>query len=202
MNFIKLSFFALLLLTTTCFSQSDTETDITDITKVTILNPGLSYEKRIAKFQSLYAQIFLNTSAFIGYSSSFGFNSGIYFDPAFTIQYRYYYNSAKRETKGKRTEMNSLNYVAAIINIVYSKNRLSSEHYVENNQRAINKFGLAWGFQRNYKKRFSLDFNLGPGILFAKATLPGDTGPVIKNVVQFTGVGQLNLGFWLNKRKI
>lgn len=202
MSFKKILFFALLFISINCLSQDKNEIDITDITKITFLNPGLSYEKRIGKFQSLYAQAFMNVSAYFFYSSSQGTSAGVHFDPALTLQYRYYYNAVKRQEKGKRTEKNSLNYISPIFSTVFSKARISSSHYAENNRRAINKLGLAWGFQRNYEKRFSLDLNLGLGYLFTKASLPGATGQTItKRVGKFTTQGQLNLGFWLNKVK-
>ena len=143
----------------------------------------------------------MNTSFAIGYSDAMGTTSSIYFDPALTLQYRYYYNSAKREAKGKRTEINSLNYVCAIVETTFSKESISSSYYPEKNHRAINIFGLAWGIQRNYQKRFSLDLNLGPGYLYTKVTTTNDAGQFIhKNIGQLTTVGQINLGFWLNKR--
>lgn len=194
-------FFLLPLIATNCFSQDKGKPGVTDVTKATFLNPGISYEKRIGKFQSLYGQAFMNTSFGVGFSSSLGNTSYIYFDPALTIQYRYYYNFAKREAKGKRTAMNSLNYVCAILETVFSKAAISSSYYPETNRRAINTFGLAWGFQRNYKKRFSLDLNLGGGYFYTKVTTMDNAGQFIsENTGQFTTVGQLNLGFWLNKR--
>ena len=33
-----------------------------DVTKATFFDPGISYEKRIGKFQSLYAKAFLSTN--------------------------------------------------------------------------------------------------------------------------------------------
>jgi len=202
MNFKNLFLFLLLPISTTCFSQGDGKSEITDVTKATFFNPGISYEKTIGKFQSFYAQAFMNTSFGLGYSSSLGNTSFIYFDPALTIRYRYYYNYAKREAKGKRTEMNSLNYVCSILQTVFSKENISNSYYPETKRRAINTFGLAWGFQRNYQNRFSVDLNLGGGYLYTKVTTTNDTGQFIsKNVGQFTTVGQVNLGFWLNKRK-
>ena len=187
---------------TYCFSQVKLQTDIVDITKVTFLNPGISYEKRIGKFQSIVGKTFMNTSVSIGYSSSLGNRSSINFDPALTFQYRYYYNFDKRQAKGKRTEMNSLNYLSPTFMTVFSKNRISVDHYVENNRRPINTTGIVWGIQRNYKSRLSLDFNLGLGYLFTTATLPNNTGQTVKeNVGKFSTLGQLSLGFWLNKRK-
>lgn len=197
----KNNFLLLVLISANCFSQDKGNDDITDVTKLTFFNPGISYEKRIGKLQSLYAQAFMNTSFGLGYSSALGNTSYIHFDPALALQYRYYYNFAKRQAKGKRTGMNSLNYVCAIAETIFSKASISSSYYPEKSIRAINSFGLAWGFQRNYHKRFSLDLSIGPGFLFTRVTTMNYTGQFItKRIGQFTTVGQINLGFWINKR--
>ncbi|MFI5132166.1 MAG: hypothetical protein ACHQFX_19330, partial [Chitinophagales bacterium] len=169
--YVRTMFLVLLLhFSLICFSQDNEKTVITDVTKATFLNPGISYEKAIGKFQSIYGQAFMNTSFGFSYSSSFGTKAYIYFDPALALQYRYYYNFAKREAKGRRTEMNSLNYVCAILQTVFSKGAISSSYYNETNRRPVYTFGLAWGLQRNFPKRFSLDFNLGGGGVYAKST--------------------------------
>jgi hypothetical protein len=59
--------------------------------------------------------------------------------------------------------------------------------------RSLNSFGIAWGISRNYKKRFSLDLSIGPGYYYTKRTTVSEGG--------ITLVGQISLGFWLNKRK-
>lgn len=197
----KIFLFLAITVSTNCFSQNKESADITDVIKATFFSPGISYEKRIGKLQSLYAQVFMATSFAIGYSSSFGNTSYIHFDPAITFQYRYYYNFKRREDNGKRTEMNSLNYLAGILETTFSKGSISSSYLIEKDRRAINVFGIAWGFQRNYPKRFSLDINFGPGYLYTRVTTMNDTGQLItKNTGQFKTVGQINLGFWLNKR--
>jgi hypothetical protein len=72
---------------------------------------------------------------------------------------------------------------------------------MEINRRACNTVGVVWGFQRNYRKRFSLDLNLGLGYLFSTATVLDNTGQTVReNLGEFTTLGQLTLGFWLNKR--
>lgn len=191
-----------LAISTSCFSQEKIHTDIVDITKATFLNPGISYEKRIGKFQSIVGKAFMNTSFIIGFSSSMGIRSSINFDPALSLQYRYYYNYDRRNKKGKRTEMNNLNYLSPTLVTIFSKNRISTDHYFENNRRPINIAGIVWGIQRNYKSRFSLDLNLGLGYLFTTATLPNNFGQTVKeNVGKLSSLGQLTLGFWLNKRK-
>ena len=202
MRVTKITFLFFFGLSTSCFAQEKLQADIVNITKATFLNLGISYEKRVAKCQSILGQTFMNTSISIGYSSSLGNTSSITFDPALSFQYRYYYNYERRQRKGKRTEMNSLNYLSPTIETIFSKNRISTSHYIENSRRPISTVGIVWGFQRNYKKRFSLDLNLGLGYLFTTATLPDDTGQTIKeNVGKFSTLGQLNFGFWLNKRR-
>jgi hypothetical protein len=192
-------FIVLACLTTRGFAQ---EIDVTNVTRVTLLNPGLSYETRIGKLQTLYLQAFMNTSSYSDYSNSMGFDYEFYFDPAVTAQYRYYYNGDKRLQKNKRTEMNSMNYVAVIGETVFSKMPMNSSYLEETSRRAVSRLGVAWGLQRNFEKRFSLDLNLGLGYLFANGTTYDMTGAKVKkSASQATMVGQLNIGFWLNKRK-
>jgi hypothetical protein len=193
----KICPFFLILISANCFSQEKTINDIRDITKAAFLDPGISYEKRIGKLQSLYGQAFLSTSAYIGYSDALGNTSEINFYPALALQYRYYYNWAKRNAKGKRTEMNSLNYISAITETAFYKENVTGQ----NDLRNLNTLGIAWGLQRNYPKRFSLDLNFGLGYAFTKETTINDTGDFItKNAGEFTTIGQISLGFWLNKR--
>jgi hypothetical protein len=192
----------LFLTSTSCFAQDDQPPDITDVSKVTFVNPGFSYEKRVARFQSLLGHAYMSPSIYLGYSSSLGNMSSIYFDPAVALQYRYYYNSRKRSEKGKRTEMNSLNYIAAAEDLSFSRNAISSSYYVETNRRPMNRFGLVWGLQRNRPKRFSVDFNIGAGYLMARSTSQNTSGEYItSNEGVFTFLGQLTIGLWLNKKK-
>ena len=179
------------------------ETDIINLSKITFLNPGFSYEMRIAKLRSIYLQAFMNTSAYFSSSSTFGTHGSVYFDPALTAQYRYYYNLVKRTSKGKRTEMNNLNYFGGVLESFLSDAAFTDEHVIEEDLRPINSIGIVWGIQRNGVKRFSVDFNFGVGYMFAKGTgLDFNSGATYSSrVSRLTTLGQLNLGFWLNKRK-
>ena len=68
--------------------------------------------------------------------------------------------------------------------------------------RSLNSFGIAWGLSRNYQKRFSLDLSVGLGYDYAKRTTLNEYGEYItKNEGEIAPVGQMSLGFWLNKRK-
>lgn len=197
-----LCFCALMVLTVHCFAQEESNSDVTNVSKVSLLVPGVSYERKTGKSQTLFLQAFLSTSVYYSYSSSFGSSGGVYFDPALKAQYRFYYNAARRTEKGKRTEMNSLNYVAPVWETFFSDGAVTESSVNEEKARAIHSVGVVWGFQRNYKSRFSLDFNLGAGYLFTKGTEIGNDGlPVKENQSLLTPLGQLSLGFWLNKRK-
>ena len=190
----------IMLSSVTCFSQ-DTA-DVTRVTKLTFLNPGISREMRVVKLQTVYVQAFMNTSAYFSYSSSFGTEAGIYFDPALTGQYRYYYNAKRRAEKGKRTEMNSMNYLAGVWETDFTKAGVLDDNIDEEKRRAVNKLGVVWGLQRNGSKHFSLDLSLGFGYVFAKGTGIDENGNKFSSPVsQVTSIGQINLGFWLNRGK-
>ena len=191
--------YLIVLITHQSFSQEKDASVVTTVIKVTILNPGFSYEQAVGKTQTIYGQAFLNVSGYYSYSSSLGTSSAIYLDPAFTIQYRHYYNAAKREKREKRVAFNSLNYVAPVWEISFAKLSSYYNYYYDQKRLMINRVGVVWGLQRNYKSRFSLDINVGPGYVFAKPI--ESSGMVIKpRVSEFTILGQLNLGIWLNKR--
>lgn len=198
----KLFFTPLLFCTLPIFCQEkEKEMDVTDLFKITVLNPGLSYEKRIGKFQTLYFQAFMNLSA----TRSSGFGNDVYkyyFDPAITAQYRYYYNFKGREDKGLRTSMNNLNYVAPVYQVFFSEVSFTTVT-APDKKRPVHAVAAVWGMQRNYTKaRFALDVNIGPGMLFANTTQtdPFNGTKTTISQSQFTLYGQLNIGFWLNKQ--
>lgn len=47
--------------TANCFEQDKENSGLINMTKVTFFNPGISSEKRIAKLQSLYTQLFMDS---------------------------------------------------------------------------------------------------------------------------------------------
>jgi len=201
MLYNKIFSFHILLISISAFSQDSNSTGITDISKVTFFSPGISYEKAVGKFQSLSGYAFIATSFAYGYSSTFGSNFDYSLDPALSLQYRYYYNNIKRESRGKRTEKNSLNYISAMIGTAYSKNSISSSYLTEEDRRPLNNISIAWGFQRNYPKHFSLDLNIGGGYIFASSTTYDYPGQQVKvHAGRFTTISDLTLGFWLNKK--
>ncbi len=199
----KLFFLCTFVLSTIySFSQSKSNVDITQVTKISFLSPGFSFENKLGKSQSFYMNTYLATTAYFSYSSNFGTSSGIYLDPALSLQYRYYYNAARRESKEKRTKMNSLNYISPAFDISFSRNAMTESSFVSERRRPVYSFAFVWGMQRNYQKRFSLDLNLGIGYYFTKGMVEDNSGQLITvNQSDFITTGQLSLGFWLNKRK-
>jgi len=203
MNTKWIILFSICLVSLHCFSQDRETADVTDIKKINFFNPGLVYEKRTGKFQTIHVQAYVALSTYLAFSSDNGpgTRAGLYLDPAAALGYRYYYNYAQREAKGKRTELNSLNFIGPVLQIVFSNANITANYLTEEKRRAINLIGLSWGLQRNYNKRFSLDLNLGAGYLFAKSTetVSGQTDNKVTG--KATTIGHLTLGFWINKRK-
>jgi hypothetical protein len=187
-------------LSCTGFSQQ-TNIDVENVTRVTFLSPGISYEHRIGKMQTLYGHALLNVSAYYSYSDYFGSRSAIDLDPGFTLQYRYYYNAKARSAKGKRTEKNNLNYLAPVWETVFTKGEINSGLYERQRRRAIHSTGAVWGLQRNYPKRFSLDLNVGLGYVFGKELIYDNSGQYrTVNSSAFTVISHFSIGFWLGKR--
>ena len=190
----------LLFLGSLCASGFAQDQLTTDVTRVSFLSPGVSYEKSIGRAQTIQARAFMATSFSFSYSMALGSDWYFHSDPALSLQYRYYYNHKARQQKEKRTAMNSMNYVAPLFETLFSKNRIDMDHPLEKSRRAIHTAGVVWGLQRNYEKRFSLDLQLGAGYQFTHVTAQGTDESVKYKVGNFTTIGQLTLGFWLNKR--
>ena len=183
-------------------SYAQDEQHTTDVSTLNFFAPGVGYEKAISKNSTLYGSAYLNFSFYYRYSSAFGDETHFSVNPGFTLQYRHYYNFYGREERGRRTEMNSANYIAPVLYVVYSKDRVANSDLNEADRRPITTLGAVWGMQRNYRKRFSLNLNLGVGYYFAKGTVLTGSGNQIKvNRQDWTTLGSLNLGFWINKRK-
>lgn len=178
--------------------------DVTDITKVT-LHPGFSYEKRIGRHQTLYGQIFPAVNISLDISDGFGgysSDASFYIDPAVFLQYRFYYNGRIRQVKGKRTELNSMNYIGVVDRIIFSKRPIDNSYDSEKHLRPMNTLGAVWGLQRNFNRsRVSIDFNIGPAVSWAKTTSTSLGNTQTEYIGVLSLLTQFDVGFWLNKRK-
>ena len=124
--------------------------------KLNFFLPGISYEQKIAQYQTIhitgYADVISSTQ-----STNGGNSTNIYLTPTVALEMRSYYNLNKRERNGKRTDMNSGNYLAPVYLGKYSyRNDFGTEVW-------FNQVGAVWGLQRTSPSGFSFDLNLGLG---------------------------------------
>jgi len=174
----------------------------TDVAALSFLSPECSYEKCIGKNSTLHGSFYLNPAFSYRHSYFTGSETDFHVDPGFSFQYRYYYNFYGRSARGKQTNQNSANYIAPSFSILFSKDPVSNSDFREADRRAITTAGAVWGMQRNYRKRFSLDFNVGMGYYFAKGTTQDVNGNLVKvDHKSWEILLGLRLGFWINKRK-
>jgi len=102
-------------------------------------------------------------NVFGGMYGGFFYNSfeGAQFDlvPVVSVEPRLYYNMAKRLSKNKKIDFNSVNYVA--LNCAYVFGMLSTNPYFLTES----TFSVSpeWGFRRYLGKRFTFDLAIGPG---------------------------------------
>jgi len=168
------------------FAQKNDNDVVENVTKATILLPGLAHEHKLGKASTIYIGAYMNIW-FSSTSSFYGSNtSTVHVGPALDLSFRNYYNYKRRSDRGKRTEMNSLNYVAPAFIVTSIQKPFSS------GSEFVNLFGVVWGMQRNYPGRFSLDLDLGAGYLFNAQGFSNN------NSVQ--PMSELTLGIWLNKK--
>ncbi|MFD2826243.1 hypothetical protein ACFSYG_07160 [Leeuwenhoekiella polynyae] len=125
---------------------------------VNILTPGLEYEFGLTNTTTLDLRL---GTGFAYRKGFFGEGYGVY--PIFNIQYRYYYNFKKRNTKDRNTTNNSANYLALSGALQTGKPIIGNLEYYEDYFGVI---GPIWGLQRYYKSGFKLDLNLGGGLGF------------------------------------
>jgi len=197
----------MMLAATTAYPQNevnDTIPAVTNVTKV-FLFPGFAYEKRIGKHQTLYGKIFPAINFSFSFSDGIGgqrSESSFYVDPALFVQYRYYYNGRRRQKNGKKTGLNSMNYIGFADRAIVTKHPTTSDYYKEKRYRFKNTLGAVWGLQRNFKSRVSIDLNVGPAIYFGRSASIDMNGYLQTNAyTEFSLLTQFDVGFWLNKRK-
>ncbi len=155
----------------------------------TILAPGVSYEIPVSK--TITAKFKTVVSAGISYSSGMALGTAYSLSaiPTASAEFRYYYNFQQRISSGKNTNRNSANYIASAgkYAISYTTFHFDDGSTVRSTSYYPNA-GIVWGFQRNYRNRLSLDFNIGPSI----------SSPLLYQ--EFDFIGNFTLGIWLGKK--
>jgi hypothetical protein len=193
---LLLAFYSLLA------QKGDTASVVT-LWKASLLNPGVSFEKAVGKRTTVTIQAALNMGAAFNLSKDYfedhvKLNSYFFGDPGLSLGYRYYYNSAKRIAKNKNISRNSLNYLSAVFNPIYS-DRL---YFDLKKERIYYRSGIFWGLQRNYLNRISLDFNIGCGLIWSKGANWDAIAAkyVDEKICKTTSMSQVVIGIWLGRR--
>jgi len=182
---LSLLFFLFILWTQIDAQENETEQKTVDVTKITIMEPGIAHEFAIGKSQTFFLRGGLTATLATDYYDEI---SGVLLRLFGSASYRVYYNFAKRNLQEKNTANNSANYFGLLVLAGTQPLNKGTDYDTRLNNGLLNT-GIVWGFQRNYPKHFSLDLNIGLGYVKA-GTLDG-----------FSPIGELNIGFWLGRKK-
>ena len=188
MRYFKTSAFLVFFLLTARVNYAQSlpkEQSVTSIFKLNFFLPGVSYEQKLATYETIYfngyMDVLINSTGVNGTNQAH-----VFFTPTLDVEIRNYYNLNKRERLGRRTAMNSGNYLAPVY---YGRYSQVSDF---EDREWINQVGAVWGMQRNARQGFSLDLSFGLSYTFDS-----------KSYDYYNPVGviaQLTLGFWLGKR--
>lgn len=154
----KFVLLVILLSAPAIFAQSAADPDLpgtTDQFSLNLIFPSIEYEKSISDKSTLDAMIKLG----------FAYHDGYYLDeeeygifPFFELQYRHYYNLAKRLSKGKKITENSGNYFSGMLELG------GGDPVIGNMENAVDFYGAlgpVWGLQRVYNSNIKFNLNLG-----------------------------------------
>ena len=158
---------------------------VSSVLKLNFILPGVSYEQKIGNYSTLNFAAYMD-GMISDKIESVNRQSHLFLIPTFNVEFRNYYNMNKRDAKGKRTALNSANYIAPVYLSRYSHTSLYSDRIL------VHQVGAVWGMQRNYPKGFSLDLNGGMVYTF-KANNYYYYDPIEL-------VLQAKLGFWLGHK--
>lgn len=165
--------------------SSESPGHVSNLWKINIFLPGMSYEQKISRLSTLNMDIYMD-ALLVWPDKWLEQTFQVFFTPTVKAEYRTYYNLDRRAGKGLRTVHNNANYFAPVYIGRYS---IVSDYEP---YQWVNQSGVVWGFQRNYPSGFSLDFNAGLVYVFN----PGGHyyyDPIMP-------VTQLRLGFILGNR--
>lgn len=191
---LSFSFFFCFIIFNTS-AQKKQSASITNVAKINLFNPGVSYEKKINSNQTLYLNAFYNPSLSLTNNGFLSNTAKFVFEPSAAIQYRFYYNIPLRADK--MNMLNSYNYVCPVFELSFSKKNVMLFNDINNKYTATNKIGALWGMQRNYKSHFSLDFNIGVGYISYNTKREISPNQFLNiQVSTIRPMGHLNLGFY------
>lgn len=177
-------------------AQQDELPNTMDVLKLNLPRGIFSYEFKTFPRQTIHLQGGFRPVLLINTINN-ELNTKFFIDPALRGQYRFYYNMAKRAEQDKRVVLNSADYIAPSAEVWYSRQPVRGTT-VRDRHRYIYTTGLVWGAQRNLASRLSIDYQIGPGITFARGTDISTGGQVVRSVRPAI-LGGVSIGLWLNK---
>lgn len=181
-------------------SQSDVSVESNQF-KVIFLTPGLIYERGISKNSTIRAEV----ATFFRFSSDSENRNLIAVFPFFDGQYRYYYNFQRRESKGKKTNGNSGNFVG-LQSFYLSQNPILGKYernflelfWLTPGGFEIFFIGSTYGLQRTYPSGFNLELH------FALGYFDVNEASIDATVDRWSGFlprASFSIGWVLGKRK-
>nr|WP_294905349.1 hypothetical protein [uncultured Lacibacter sp.] len=185
--------FNLLLFTlsyTTAIAQSKPFTQ--QVSTVSLLSPGVGFEQPLSGKMTVKGRAALSFQWSYSYSDFLGSAFEFAPSPMAAAHLRYYYNIDQREKKGKRTALNSANFLSLLVKYAYSNKHY---HYGSDGNYSYSlplhspDVGVVWGIQRNYKNRFSLDCSIGPSLY----------SPIAQQ--EFSLIADITFGIWLGAKE-
>ncbi|MFZ9661409.1 MAG: hypothetical protein ACO29O_05970 [Chitinophagaceae bacterium] len=195
-NLTALKFcFVFALISFKVHAQFTVETKIEDVYKLNLINPGISLEKKIFKYNTVQANIFWNTTInLIKNSDLLTKQYNMFLDPTINIQYRHYYNYYKRADRGAIIENNGANFIGGMFERTVTRLPIQDKDLVET-ARPVFKLGAIYGLQRTLFNVVVLEGYLGTGYLWETKSLQTSDGNTTKYQSGSFGIfAQLNIG--------
>ena len=159
----RITLLSLMVLSSSFFAYGQSEEPKVErsLLSVYFIPLKISYEQGLGKSNTLEIGGGLNGVSWLENTGDFDdFRFGI--APFAEATFRNYYNLEKRQSKGKRTAMNSGNYWG--IHARYLFEPIAGD--TGDSQFSSVFIAPVWGFQRNYNSHFSLGMDFGMGIGF------------------------------------
>jgi hypothetical protein len=135
---------------------------------------GYTFEWAFAPKWTLLNSVWLKGEGGWGYNMLFGEYSYFVLSPSVSVEPRFYYNLAKREARGRKTALNSGNYLGTTVSCFFPTINGREGAY-----RDYYHFGIAphWGLRRVYGDHFLLEFHAGILMLMSSYTNEFLMGP-------------------------
>ncbi len=147
----------------------------TNLFKIDILTPGLTFEKSINNNSTLL----FDASTSIGYVEKNNAGS-IIMTSLLKTQYRYYYNFSNRLSKNKNITGNSGNFISAFSSYYFKP--FGNDNHVSGYDGLT--IGSTWGLQRTYISGLNINLSTGLGYNFSNQ-ISDNTSPIVP-IINFT----------------